>query len=44
MPHAICILVVLGVYTLDGSGVLGGFMENTYPASVIEDAHLNTVS
>ncbi|EDX04575.1 lipase 1 [Drosophila simulans] len=43
MPHAICFLVVLGVCALDGSGVLGGYMEDTYPASVIEDAHLNTI-
>ncbi|XP_043662469.1 lipase 1 [Drosophila teissieri] len=43
MPHAIWFLLVLGVYALDDCGVLGGYMEDNYPASVIEDARLNTI-
>jgi len=44
MRHAIWFLAVLGAYSLYGSTVLGGFVEDTFPASVIEDAQLNTVS
>ncbi|XP_017075154.2 LOW QUALITY PROTEIN: lipase 1 [Drosophila eugracilis] len=43
MPHAIWFLAVLGAYSLERSMVLGGFFEDNFPASVIEDAHLNTI-
>jgi len=44
MRHAIWFLATLGAYSLYGPTVLGGFVEDTFPASVIEDAQLNTVS
>jgi len=44
MRHAIWFLATLGAYSLYGPMVLGGFVEDTFPASVIEDAQLNSVS
>ncbi|XP_016963164.1 lipase 1 [Drosophila biarmipes] len=43
MRHAICFLSVLWAHSLDDSAVVGGYVEDTFPASVIEDAHLNTI-
>ncbi|XP_043064752.1 lipase 1 [Drosophila ficusphila] len=43
MRHAIWFLAVFGAFPLDGSWVSAGFLEDTYPASVVEDAHLNTI-
>ncbi|XP_044249511.1 lipase 1 [Drosophila takahashii] len=43
MRHAIWFLAVLGAHSLDGSRVLAGYAEDNFPASVIEDAQLNTI-
>lgn len=46
MPHPIGFITLLWIFMGEclRIGVLGGYAEDTYPASVLEDAHLTTVS
>ncbi|KAH8328642.1 hypothetical protein KR067_012036, partial [Drosophila pandora] len=45
MPHAIGFITLLWIFVGEclRIGVLGGYAEDTYPASVLEDAHLTTL-
>ncbi|XP_052852835.1 lipase 1 [Drosophila gunungcola] len=43
MRNAIWFLAVLGAFSLDSPLVLCGYLEDNFPASVIEDAHLSTI-